>query len=99
MGKELYCDFCRGNIPIEASLIPVLFGETKVGDACLNCSSRMEGSMKKAIADTALQHSQAKEIADVQPGTKADEQPAEPEVPEEPAEQPVAEEADKDAKS
>ena len=57
MGKEFYCDLCRKGVPVADSLTPLSFGTDKVGELCLDCSSRIKTSLRKQFAEVAAKFS------------------------------------------
>jgi len=69
MGQELYCDFCRKTVPVADALTPILVGDQKAGDACLNCSSNIKTQLNRMIGEAAaaIQQAQVKAQAQAAP--------------------------------
>lgn len=59
MGKDLYCDFCRGSVPIDSNMQPVAIGDDKIGDACITCASQLGTGLKKQIAEMEMKFKEA----------------------------------------
>lgn len=59
MGKELFCDFCRGPVPIEQSFQSMKINDRLIGEACLNCATMFERTLKQQISSMAAQHAAA----------------------------------------
>ena len=62
MGKEIFCDLCRANIPVETALSTVKVDDEVVAELCLTCSSQMKTGMRQQIAGVTAKMNAAKNV-------------------------------------
>lgn len=67
MGSEFHCDYCRAPVAIEEGLQKISIGESKEGEACHSCASKIGQQLKGMRAATQKQFTEAMQ----QPATEA----------------------------
>lgn len=55
MGKQMYCDLCRADVPIEENFQKIVVGETIVAEVCITCGTKVASGVKSSVMEASKQ--------------------------------------------